>query len=157
MIDVVALAATLVAKVLVPRLTRGAEQIADEVTDRAGETAANAVEHVSQDIWDRVQSLFARDPGGTAVFAEFEAAPEQLKPAVEAMLVKRLAEDQAAARELDELVRTPGAVGRTAVQLIGDTVGYVDAKGANVYGVVGGVVQGVQPPASPEDPRAPRR
>jgi hypothetical protein len=149
MVDVVALAAVVVGRFLVPRLTDGAEQMLSEVTSRAGKAAADAVADVSTKVWDRIRGLFAKDAGGAAVFEEFEQAPEQMRPAVEAMLAKRLEENPDVARELEALLREPVPGGGDVVQLTGEVVGYLSAPGATNYGVMGGVVQGAQTPRKP--------
>jgi hypothetical protein len=152
MIDIAALAAVVVGRFLVPRLVDGGERMLEQITDRAGEAAADGVAGVSTRLWDRVKGIFGGDPAGAAVLEEFERAPQEMQPAVEAMLAKRLRDDDEAAKELSQILDEPITGGQNAVSLTGGIVGYVHAPNAVVHGILGGNVFGAQPPAPSPQP-----
>jgi hypothetical protein len=146
MIDVAVLAGTVVARFLVPYLEKGAQQLFDAAADKVGQVAADHAKGVTERIWQRVRSVFASDEDKGAL-ANFEKRPQASEKLVEEILREKLEKDEKLARELEELVtsKSPDGSG-TGAQIIGTTVGFVDARNAQISGgVVAGLIQGVDP------------
>jgi hypothetical protein len=144
-IDVAILASTIVSSFLVPVAKKAVEQVRDRLKKDVGDKAADQASSLFAKVWQRVTSLFDSDDD-KATLAQFQKYPDQAAPLVEAVLKEKLAANQAAAKELSELVNQTSTVGGNATigQIIGQTVGVMNAPGAVISGgaIAGGVVIG---------------
>ena len=149
-VDVAVLAATVVGKILLPYVKKGAAAVADELTDSMGKAAAEGGAKTAATIWSRVKEALSRSGKGGAV-EQFEQYPDEAKALLERALADHLATHPDFARELDALVHNEIAAGRDVVQLFGDGVAYVggDVSGGIVAGKIGSLVEDktVPPPA----------
>jgi hypothetical protein len=135
-----ALAATIVGNFLVPYLKLGAEALAGRLAGDAGDAAGKQTAEVAKRIWERVKHAFSGDPSQAAALEQFEKRPEAFGPGVEAMLAELLTNDDRLATELRELT---SSADETAVRIMAETVGYVDARNAVQHGgVIAGVYHG---------------
>lgn len=123
-LDLVALAGTVVTSFLLPYIKDGAKKVAETLTEKGSQAAVTYVTEVAQKVWDRVTSAFSSDTD-KATLAQLEEYPEAAQPLVEAVLKKKLEQDDQLAQELDQLVNTPGPEGQSASLLIKDVVGDV--------------------------------
>jgi hypothetical protein len=156
-IDVAVLASAVVANFLVPYAKMGADAIAQQVTGKVGQTAAEHVTEVTTKVWNRVKAAFGSDPDDEAALAQLEKRPERATPLVEDILKERLERDTQLAHDLEKLVTAPSPDGAgDSMQIMAGTVGIVYAQGATFSGgVVGGVVTGYQPQQTPAPPKNP--
>jgi hypothetical protein len=135
----------------------GADAIAQQVTGKVGQTAAEHVTEVTTKVWNRVKVAFGSNPDDEATLAQLEKRPERATPLVEDILKEKLERDTQLAQDLEKLVTAPSPDGSgDSMQIMAGTVGIVYAQRANISGgVVGGVVMGSppqQPSASPPSP-----
>lgn len=130
-IEIAALATTLVSSFLVPYAKKGLEKIKDDLTQTAGNAAAEGMEKV----WLKVKSLFTSDRDKTRL-EDLQEAPDEAAPMLKKVLEQKLQEDPAAAQELDQLVNTPvpGSGGVTLQHIMAHTFGYLDARHAQISG-----------------------
>jgi regulator of sigma D len=150
-IELGALATTVVGQILVPYLKEGAKKIADEASKKFGESAGHYAADLAGKIWDRVKATFTSDREKNTV-ADFQEKPEDAKDLMVAKLREKLQNDPKLAEELQKLVNAQSPDGKgTGAQIIGATyAGIVDARGATISGgVVGGIVMS---PTSPPPP-----
>ncbi len=143
-IDVALLAASVVAKFLMPYAKKGAEKLSEEIGKTLGASAATQAVDVAKRIWTRVKSVFSSSKEQTTL-ALFTEDPETYGTALEKLLVERLRRDPDLAAELQGLVGASMGGERTAVEIMAETVGYVDARGATISGTVGGIVYDRRP------------
>ena len=130
-----ALAATIVGNFLVPYVKLGAEKLAEKIAGEAGDAAGEQAAGVAKKIWGRIREAFGADAGKAATLDEFERKPEAFAPGVEALLADLLTENRDLADELERLAESNvGSGEQTAVQIMADTVGYFDARGATISG-----------------------
>lgn len=158
MIDLAVLAGTVVARYLVPYVEKGAQQLFDTAADKVSQVAAEHAKGVTERLWQKVRSVFDSDEDKGAL-ANFEKRPKASEKLVEDILREKLEKDEGLAKELEQLVssQSPDGAG-TGAQVIGTTVGFVDARRAQIHGgVVAGLIQQRDPPPSPgrTDPPAP--
>lgn len=107
MIEVGALAASLVTQFLLPYLDRGLEGIADKVSDAVAESAGDQVVRVTKRIWHRVKALFAAHPEQELLFRKFEEHPKAMAEMIALELEKILSANTEEAAELEALVEEP--------------------------------------------------
>src|SRR5215475_9481299 len=107
MIDVAALATTVVSTYLFPYLAKGAGKFAEEVVSKAGEAAGKQATGIAEKIWALVKSAFSSDDE-TRDLENFQKYPDESRKLIERKLQERLAKDEKLARELDTLTRTEG-------------------------------------------------
>jgi len=151
-IEVATLAAGLVGKILLPYAKLGLKKIGEELKERSGAAIESQATSLTGKVWDKVRSLFQSDRDKYAL-EQFEEDPEAAAPIFTRTLEKKLAEAPEAAEELEQLVNTPIAAGSGATlqNIMAQTFGYVDARGANITGgQVAGVIMGA--PTPPETP-----
>lgn len=149
-LEIAALATSVVGAFLVPLIKKGAEKIAETVTEKVSDAAGKHVTEVAETLWEKVKGAF-RSNAEQATLEQFQKYPEQSQPLVEAVLKEKLQADPVLAEELTALVEKPiPGDGRTAVNIAAQTVGYVDAKGATISGgIVAGTIVGTPPPVPP--------
>jgi hypothetical protein len=157
MLELGALAASLVGSFLVPLLKDGAEGLAEKLRERTTDAAADGLVGVAQRLWKRVRGK-AAETGNDDVITVFEGKPETMQASVEQLVLQMLKDDEAFRAEVSGLVEgTEDGVARW--QLMGETVGVVDARNAHIEGgIVAGVMVGNQaapPPAKKSAPPAP--
>jgi hypothetical protein len=153
-LEIAALAASVVGSFLVPFVKEGAKKLCEAVRDKFSEAAGDEAVHVTKSIWDRVKEAFSSDKE-KATLEQFEEFPDEGKSLVEAMLLKKLKEDPKLAADLGALVHKPGPEGKSILNMVADSIGYVDARGATISGgIVAGYVSGTPPPM-PGGPRRP--
>lgn len=146
-IEIAALAGTVVSSFLIPIAKKAVDEVRERLANDVSDKAADQASSVFTKVWDKVTGLFSSD-AEKAVLKEFEENPEKKAQLVQAMLVDKLQDDEKAAKELTELVTQPvagGAGGASIGQIIAKsvgTIGIVHAEGANISGVVGGVIMG---------------
>lgn len=145
MLELTALAGSLVASFLVPLVRDGAEKLTEELSQRTSAAAADGLVGVAKRLWDRVRGK-AAETGDADVIDVFEAKPEIMQKSVEDLVLKMLSDDPSFRAEVSSLVEgTEGGVARW--QLMGENVGVVDARNATISGgTVAGVVVGPQGP-----------
>ena len=151
MLELAALAGSLVASFLVPLVRDGAEKLTEELTQRTSAAAADGLVGVTKRLWDRVRGK-AAETGDGDVIDVFEAKPEIMQKAVEDLVLKMLNDDPSFRAEVSGLMEgTEGGVARW--QLMGENVGVVDARNANIQGgVIAGVIVGeARSPAAPKE------
>lgn len=147
-IEIAALATTVVAKFLLPYVTKGAGAFADAISDAVSDAAADQAQNVAQRLWTRVREAFGARGEEQAV-ADFEQHPEAARPLMEVKLAQLLEQDQDLARELEQLVTRPDpATNQSALQIIDSSnINLVNAPGANISGgIVAGQVSYAPPP-----------
>jgi hypothetical protein len=157
MLEIAALAATVVSKFLVPLLTKSRDKLEDDLSEAGAKAAAGGLVKTAESLWDRIKKRFDRDDEKNAV-ALFEQHPEDMKAMLSKLLEQRLSEDPEFHKQLSDLAEAPVAgTGQTAWQLMGEYVGGVDARGATISGnaTVAGVVVGAPPPRPPNLPPPP--
>jgi hypothetical protein len=155
-IDIAAIATTVVTSFLIPYVKKGAEKIAEEVTNTVSKGAAEHAVGLAQKVWNKVKSLFSSDKEKNTL-QYFEQDPDTFQAAVEKILQQKLEQDSQAAQELDALLNAPEPTGgSTGAQIMNATyAGIADLRGANFSGAHGmnisGVSIGSQPPPIPSD------
>ena len=135
MLDVAALAATVVSSVLLPYIKDGAVKLAETVTEKAGKGMGEYAADMAGKVWGKVKSAFT-SPAEKVVVEEFEKEPEAAADLIEAKLKKKLEEDAGLAQELDKLVNSKAPNGQsTGAQIIGSSyVALLDMRNAKVSG-----------------------
>jgi hypothetical protein len=159
MLELAALATTVVTQFLVPLVKQGAEKLAEGVASRAGEEVGEQAAGVAQRLWKRVTEAFAGDPDDETSLDLFQKKPETYAQAIEDLLRSKLEEDRGFADELQKLVDQPTPDGGQVMTIMGDYVGNVFAPQAVVKGrgtMAGLVIQGrpdqrSDPPDQPSD------
>ena len=107
-----------VAAIVTAFLTKKAAALGQQV----GDAAADVARTLAQAVLDRLKA----DPAEQRTAERYETDPEALKPAVEAAIDDAVAQDQAFATQLEELVASfREAAGPRAVSIIGDVGGSV--------------------------------
>lgn len=132
--DLVALATTVVSSFLVPYVKLGIDKIAEKITEKAGETAADKAVSTTQKVWDKVKAMFSgEDEAALQNFEKYDGAGEDL---IIKILAKYLEENPSFAEELDDLVNPPkrndkgdGSTGATVMKA--HIAGIVDARNAD--------------------------
>lgn len=152
-IDIAALAATVVSSFLLPVAKKTVNEIRERLSQDVSATAADEASSLFTRVWERVKGMFGSD-ADRAVIEQFEKRPEVTAPLVEEMLAEKLEAEPAIADELRQLVEQPvpggaGGTGMTMGQVIAQTAGFLDARGAHISGVAGGVVMNAPPPKAP--------
>jgi hypothetical protein len=148
------LAGTLVSSVLLPLAKKGIEKVGEEIGSRIGKAGAEQTTTILARIRDKVRALFSSESDRDTL-KTFEKFPENMKGPLETELATKLAQNPAAARELQALLddRPPDAQGISIGKILADTVGIVDFRGGTMSGgTVAGVIVGPlpSPPAAPQ-------
>jgi hypothetical protein len=140
MIEVAALATSLVSSFLVPLLKRGAEKLRDELADKTGDATAQGLVATAQKLWHRVKGK-TEGTDEAEVVELFERKPELMQEPLKAVVVDLLNTDAAFRDEVSQLLEAEEG-GTTRWQLMGEIVGAVDARGARIgdSAMVAGVV-----------------
>jgi hypothetical protein len=141
-IGLVELATTVVTSFLAPWAMDGAQKLAEKVGEKMGDAAATGVVETSKKIWDRVKDAFSSgdDLIKLDLLEEFKADPVTWEKPVQKKLQEKLEQDSALAEELDKLVNTATADGKSGNIQIKDVVGDVGVlymPGANFQGAQG--------------------
>ena len=144
-IDIAVLATTLITSFVVPYLKLGVEKIAEELTGKVSEAAAEQATGLTKKVWNRVKAAFSSE-GEQFTLLQLKDNPEAAKPLVESILKKKLEEDTSLAQELQSLIQTPlGGGSSTGAQIMNAHIaGIVDARGANFAGAHGVDIAGVK-------------
>jgi hypothetical protein len=159
-VDIAVVAGVVVSKFLAPYVKLGAERLADEVSERFSDSAAEHVSELSESLWTRVKGLFSSEKEQTTLEL-FEQDPEGLEASVERILREKLDANPALAEELAGLVDSPSPDGSgTGAQIMSATIaGIFDARGATIHGgkQAGVLIEGgaAQVDALVEGPRRP--
>jgi hypothetical protein len=163
MIDIAAIATTAVGSFLVPYLKVGAQGIADAVSRRFTDAAADETTKIAGTLWDRVKGLFDSDDERTIVEL-FENDPDGLARTVTEKLEAKLGQDERLARDIADLMgsdRRDQAAPATIMQQadVGAIINMpqADFRSASNFRIVG-VERGVAPakPASSTSPETDR-
>lgn len=157
MLDLAALATTVVSSFLWPYAKKGLEKIGEEVGKNVSESAAKHAVSLTEKIWARVEGLFQTPKEKTALEL-FQDDPNEMKGKVEKMLREKLEQDEAAAKELSEMANAPGPDGATTGAQImqAGIAGIADLRQAHIAGsgnVVAGVIYGGTPQQPPTPPK----
>jgi hypothetical protein len=154
-IDVAVLATTVVTSFLLPYVKMGAEKLAEEVTKKASQAAADHVIGVAKKVWNRMTKVFSSEKEQNTL-EYFKDDPEAFQAAVEKMLREKLEKDSKLAQELDELVNAESPDGKgTGAQIMNAAIaGIVDLRGAHISGS-GHDIRGVSIGPSPTPPWPP--
>ena len=153
MIELAALATSVVSSFLVPLVKEGANALRDRLAKKAGEASADRLAGTAQTLWDRVKG--SAKPGTERdVLQTFERDPDLLKETVEKIVLAQLTSDETFRAEATALLEQQDASGKATWQLMGDVVGVVDARHASIHGgTVAGVFyqagNGQRPPEQP--------
>ena len=157
MLEVVALAATVVGKFLVPLFTKGKEKLTEELAESGSTAVAGGLVGTATKLWDKITSRFDRDDEKSAV-GLFEKNPAAMEAMLQDLLLQRIEADTEFRQQLSDLVEAPvDGTGKTSWQLMGDYVGAVDARGATISGgtVAGVIVSSPMSTVSPPMPSTP--
>ena len=138
-IELLALAATVVGKILVPFLKKGAETVADEVTSSVGNAAADHATKVASGIWGRIKGAFDASDKDRATVEQFEQHPEAVGPLLQVLLKEKMEHDHKLAAEIQQLLEAKSPDGSGDVIQIFGQGGVVDARYAEISG---GIVAG---------------
>jgi hypothetical protein len=140
-LDLAVLAATVVSRFLFPYVKKGAERLAEEISERVSDVAAEHATSLASRAWDRVRSVFS-SPKEQTKLELFEEEPDEYAAGIERTLREKLEQDPELARELQELIDAPSPDGSgTGAQIMQATVaGIVDLRHGTVSG---GQVSGV--------------
>ena len=135
MLDVAALAATVVSTVLLPYIKDGAAKFAETITEKTGKGMGEYAADMAGKVWNKVKSAFS-SPGEEVLVEQFEKRPEAASELIKATLEEKLKQDEALAREIDKLVNTKGPDGQsTGAQIIDSSyVSFIDLRNAHLSG-----------------------
>ncbi len=141
MVEVGALAATLVADFLLPYVRHGLGAIANKVTEQATEAVGEEAANVTRRVWDKVKDLFSTKPTQQPIFQAFEEHPTEAAPLMELKLREMLARNQGLAEELAGLVKTQAPGTNTTIANVIENSGIsVIVQDSDVSGTVAGIV-----------------
>jgi hypothetical protein len=146
------LATSIVTSFLIPYVKEGLKKIAETVAKDAGDHVGKQISDVAKKVWDRVRSAFDA-PDEKVILDQFEKRPDKTGSLIEDLLAEKLEKDKDLAKDLEQLVTSHvGTEGSTSLQVMNNSglIGYVDARGATISGIVGGVIQGVDPSPKPK-------
>ena len=107
-IDLAILASTVVAKYLFPYAAQAATSVAQLVTEKVGQPAAELFNATAKKVWDRITTAFAA-PKEKSALELFKDDPEGLKATVEKMLHQKLQADPELAKDLSKMDAELGA------------------------------------------------
>lgn len=161
MIEIALLATTVVSRFLVPLFKKGKEGFSRDLAETEGRAAAEGLIKTAEAIWHKITGRFSRDNEKSAV-SLFTEDPENMQNVMINFLQKRLEEDADFRKQIEQLVDTPvSGTGQTSWQLMGEYVGAVDARGAQIGGnaSVAGVMVNPARPSAPQkttDPGEPQ-
>lgn len=143
-IDIAAIATTVVTSFLIPYIKKGSEKIAEEVTNKVSKGAAEHTVSLAQKVWDKVKSLFSSDREKNTL-QYFEEDPDAYEGSVKKILQQKLEQDSNAAQELESLINAPDPTsGSTGAQIMNATyAGIADLRGANLSNAQGMSISGV--------------
>jgi len=150
-IEVAALAASLVGRVLLPYAKLGLKKIGEELKERGGAAVEEQATSLTGKVWDKVAGLFRSDEDRFAL-EQFQSKPDKAAPLFTDALEEKLAAEPAAAEDLNRMLQEPvgGGDGPTLQHIMAETFGYVDARGAHISGgQVAGVILGAPPLSAP--------
>ncbi len=154
-LDIAMLATTVVGSFLMPYVKKGAEKIAEEVTHKFSDAAAEHVTGLAQKVWDRVTGLFT--PKEQPALEMFKENPDEMQAMIEKIVKQKLEENLQVAQEVDAMIHAPAPGGQMdGIQIMNaGVVGVVNMPGANFQGAqnvtITAVNQGGQPPTEPTD------
>jgi hypothetical protein len=138
-IELATMATLLVSSFLVPLLKKGAESLGTELRERTTQSVADGLVGTAQRLWDRVKgSLGSRDDQD--IVDMFERQPEVMQEALEKLIRRKLEQDEGFRREVAQLLEAEAEPGVASWKLMGEIVGAVDARQAQI---TGGTVAGV--------------
>jgi hypothetical protein len=143
MIEIAALAASIVTSFLIPLVKDTATGLREKLAKTAGDSTADGLVKTAETLWDKVKGS-ANTEDEQALLGTFERQPDLLKEAVEKIVRSQLENDPKFREEATNLLEADAGNGKTTWQLMGDIVGVVDARWATISGgQVAGVVYGV--------------
>jgi len=133
MIEIAALATSLVSSFLVPLVQKGVEGLTAELRGRTTEAAASSLVETAQKLWNRLRGE-AKDGEEADVVDLFKRNPEMMKGAMEEVVRAMIARNPDLHKDASSLLETESVDGKTQWQLMGEIVGAVDARNANISG-----------------------
>jgi hypothetical protein len=133
MLEIAAIAGSVVMRFLVPFLTKGAAGFSDELQKQTSKVAADKVVEASSGLWDRIKGAFTSHDDAQALDL-FQKNPQQWKQGIEQMLVSQMERDEKFREDLNALLQQPTADGSTVYNVTGKIVGFIDARGATISG-----------------------
>jgi len=146
-VDLAILGTTIVTQLLLPYIKEGGKKIADKLTEKVSDAAAEGTINVMQQAWDKVKSVFSSDKD-KGTLEDFEKYPEETKNLLKRKLVEKMEQDAALKGFFEELMNKPVSEDgvTTGAQIIGAHIaGIADVRGANFSGSqrpqIGGVIQ----------------
>ena len=145
MIEIALLATTVVSRFLVPLFKKGKDGFVDDLAEAEGRAGAEGLVATAEAIWHKITGRFSKDDEKNVV-SLFPGSPEDMEKMMTNFLQKRLGEDTDFREQIEQLVDTKVAgTGQTSWQLMGEYVGAVDARNAQISGnatVAGVIVNG---------------
>jgi hypothetical protein len=152
MIEVAALAGSIVSSFLLPVAKETLRGIRDKVADASGEAAGTEAANLAQRVWNRVRDAFREnDAEATELLDRFELDPDDGRIELERRLAEMISRDKDLLDELAGFMSQKSASAELPVsQLIGHTVGQVNIRGDMYGGEATGVKVGSEtrePPA----------
>lgn len=133
MLEIAAIAGSVVMRFLVPFLTKGAAGFSDELQKQTSKAAADKVVEASSGLWDKIRGVFTKGDDVQALDL-FQKNPEQWKQGIEQMLISQMEQDEKFRADLNAMLEQPTPDGSTVYNVTGKIVGFIDARGAIVSG-----------------------
>ena len=133
MIEIAALATSVVSSFLVPLIKNGAEGLLDEVRTRATDAAAGGLVETAKRLWARLRGETA-ETDDSEVVELFERKPDLMRGPLEEVLRSLMERNPDFHREVSELLEAKDEGGQSRWQLMGEIVGVVDARHATLSG-----------------------
>ena len=131
MIDIAALASSVVSSFLIPYIKKGAEKIAEELTDKVAKESAEHASGLAKTLWERTKAVFVSDTE-KATLDMFKDDPEAASPMLKILLEKKFKQDAKFKEELSGLIDAPSPVGSsTGAQIMADYAVTIDLRNAN--------------------------
>jgi hypothetical protein len=143
-----ALAAAVVAKLLVPLLSKGADKLTDGLSESMANGVASRITDVAQTAWSKVKAAFTAEE--QPLLKTIEERPEKSAPLLTDLLKDKLEQQPELAEELEKLLaEQPAGETHSVGTIMGEYVGYVDASGSTINAPVTGLsMNAPQAPAS---------
>lgn len=157
MIEIGAMAASLVGSFLLPLVRDGAKELGEQLRKRTTESAADGLVSMAKRLWDRVRGA-SQSSDDKDIVDMFERRPEVMREALEKVVRQQLERDEGFRQEAEQLLEAEAQPGVVNWKLMGEVVGALDARHATISGgTVAGVVYhaGSQGPAATSDPPRP--
>jgi hypothetical protein len=139
MLEIAAMATSLVVSFLVPLMKKGPEGLNTGLREMTTAVAADGLVKTAQRLWARVKST-ARAANDQEIVAMFERQPDVMQEALVKVVQRQLEQDGDFRKEVATLLEAEAVPGVANWKLMGEIVGAVDARNARISG---GTVAGV--------------